>query len=133
MRILRREADRIARYEKLGLNSRQAIDVMTHPALADDNADESVKDIYDVRSELVEWWNDLEKDKRYKGWSSNIFEVSFANPLFSCGSRATSDLEAGIPRPVASNSSQYLLPGDGRRFDILKKLGACRHANSGHD
>ncbi|ORZ00818.1 UDP-glucose:Glyco protein glucosyltransferase-domain-containing protein [Syncephalastrum racemosum] len=75
VRILRQEADRIAGYERLGLNSRQAIDVMTHPALAGDHTDESVKDIYDVRSELVEWWNDLEKDKRYKGWSSNIFEI----------------------------------------------------------
>lgn len=43
--------------------------------LSEKNADE----IYDVRDTpeepFIVWWNDIEKDSRYKEWSSDIYEV----------------------------------------------------------
>lgn len=66
--------------ERQGLTGRQAINVMTHPTLAKAAAGsnrygDEIKDVYDVRSDIVMWWNDLGKDKRYKSWPSSLFEV----------------------------------------------------------
>jgi UDP-glucose:glycoprotein glucosyltransferase len=33
--------------------------------------------LFDMRDPLVVWWNNIEKDKRYKGWTPNLREVLF--------------------------------------------------------
>ena len=57
---------------------------MTHPALSKMETSQTQQgseptNVYDVRSDLVLWWNDLEKDKRYNNWSKSLMDVRFYN------------------------------------------------------
>ncbi|KAF7724618.1 hypothetical protein EC973_000862 [Apophysomyces ossiformis] len=83
LRILQREGRLVDSLENIGLSKRQAIDLLTHPALSENEAGASaIDDVYDVRdpsdNTMTIWWNDLEKDKRYKGWSNNLFDASIS-------------------------------------------------------
>ncbi|KAI9482602.1 UDP-glucose:glycoprotein glucosyltransferase-domain-containing protein [Zychaea mexicana] len=78
IRALQREEKLIQSFESLGVGSHKAIDIMTHSSLSKMEANSQggePTDIYDVRSDLVLWWNNLEKDKRYKNWSSNLMDM----------------------------------------------------------
>lgn len=79
MRTLKTEQELIEIFERIGFTAEQAISVMTDPALEKMESSTSAReptDYFDVRSELVIWLNNLEKDKRYKSWSKNMMDVS---------------------------------------------------------
>lgn len=59
----------------LNLTSQQVIDLLTTPLGEKRKTDFEWGDAFDVRSDVVVWWNDLEKDSRYRNWPSGIQEV----------------------------------------------------------
>ncbi|CDH57110.1 udp-glucose:glycoprotein glucosyltransferase [Lichtheimia corymbifera JMRC:FSU:9682] len=78
VRTLKTEQELIEIFERIGFTAEQAISVMTDPALAKMESSTSAReptDYFDVRSELVIWLNNLEKDKRYKSWSKNMMDM----------------------------------------------------------
>ncbi|KAI7860003.1 UDP-glucose:glycoprotein glucosyltransferase-domain-containing protein [Circinella umbellata] len=80
VRALESEQKLIESFEPLNINSSKAIDIMTHSALSKMETSQTKQggeptDVYDVRSDLVLWWNNLEKDKRYKSWSKSLMDM----------------------------------------------------------
>lgn len=76
---LRRERKAIKGLTALGLNSSEAIQILSHQVLADSKQAE-VPQRFDWRdvSEgggVIIWLNDLEKDKRYREWSASVSTV----------------------------------------------------------
>lgn len=82
VRAIRSERKLIKAFEELGFTPKEAIDIISYPALSktDQYDDATIEEVYDVRDDpeanFITWWNDLEKDSRYTGWSSDIKEVS---------------------------------------------------------
>lgn len=77
---LRRERKLIGEFKKLGLAGSEAVDLLSHSALAEVTVGSDVQR-YDWRDEAEEggvliWMNDIEKDKRYGSFSSNLQIVS---------------------------------------------------------
>lgn len=70
LRILRKERILINSLTSLGLKSDQAIDLLTHPAVAAAQSDKGVTDgVFDAsdRNEgggVIVYWNDISKDKK---------------------------------------------------------------------
>ncbi|KAI9019525.1 UDP-glucose:glycoprotein glucosyltransferase-domain-containing protein [Phycomyces nitens] len=78
VRVLKRERELIDSLKLLGLTSRQSIDLVSSHALSHEDVHDtnSPKDIYDVREQgLALWWNDIENEARYEGWSENLFDL----------------------------------------------------------
>ncbi|KAI8146122.1 UDP-glucose:glycoprotein glucosyltransferase-domain-containing protein [Fennellomyces sp. T-0311] len=77
VRALEREQKLIRSFESLEIDPPKAIEIITHPSLAKMEASQGGEptDVYDVRSDLVLWCNNLEKDKRYKKWSNNLMDM----------------------------------------------------------
>ncbi|KAI7864650.1 UDP-glucose:glycoprotein glucosyltransferase-domain-containing protein [Spinellus fusiger] len=79
LRALKRERELMNSFKSLGFTSRQTIEFITSPLLASDEREDSnsIKGVYDVRDEkeVVVWWNNIEKDSRYKGWSDNLMDI----------------------------------------------------------
>lgn len=77
---LRRERRFITRLRALGLNNEQAIGLLSHKTIVGAKQSELPKR-FDYRDHLeggnvIVWLNDLEKDERYEGWSTNVQTVS---------------------------------------------------------
>ncbi|KAF8644943.1 hypothetical protein AX16_008171 [Volvariella volvacea WC 439] len=77
--VLQKERAVMAGLEGLGLNREQAIKLLTHRDIAVKQRDGGVLDgIFDAtdrlegEGEVVGYWNDLEKDKRYGKWSKAL-------------------------------------------------------------
>lgn len=78
---------------KLGGTRQQAIGLISSKSLLSGDTsnptDGALQDVYDVRvpadESVVIWWNDLEKDKRYKGWRPDLSAVSIQIDFFFCG------------------------------------------------
>lgn len=70
LRLLRKERSLIHSLTSLGLTSSQAVELLTHPAIAaaqnDNGAVDAMFDASDRPEEggVIVWWNDIEKDKR---------------------------------------------------------------------
>ena len=70
LRILRKERVLINSLTSLGLKPNQAIDLLTHPAVAAAQSDTGITDgVFDAsdRTEgggVIVYWNDISKDKR---------------------------------------------------------------------
>ncbi|KAI8978045.1 UDP-glucose:glycoprotein glucosyltransferase-domain-containing protein [Pilobolus umbonatus] len=81
VRAIRSEFKLIQSLKQLGLSSDQALDIISSPILTQEskNADDALKDYYDVRdtraNPFVIWWNDLEKDSRYKSWPTDVYAI----------------------------------------------------------
>ncbi|KAI9266794.1 UDP-glucose:glycoprotein glucosyltransferase-domain-containing protein [Phascolomyces articulosus] len=78
LRALEREQKLTQSFENLGIDASEAIDIMSHKALSKMETNQQggePTDVYDVRSDLVIWWNNLEKDKRYKNWSKSLMDM----------------------------------------------------------
>ncbi|KIW05717.1 hypothetical protein, variant 1 [Verruconis gallopava] len=76
---MRRERKLIASFKDLGFTNAEAIQLLTHPALAESQQDAANSDItrYDWRDDIeggdvIIWLNDIEADKRYEDWPSNL-------------------------------------------------------------
>lgn len=83
VRVLQREQRLVDSFKSLGLTTKQAIEVITHPAYARTGSvsEDEIQDVYDVRLDSIIWWNNLEKDKRYKTWPSSLTEASSCKVL----------------------------------------------------
>ncbi|CRG85698.1 UDP-glucose:glycoprotein glucosyltransferase [Talaromyces islandicus] len=73
---LRRERRLIGEFKKLGLAGSEAVDLLSHSALAEVKLGSGVQR-YDWRDEAEEggvliWMNDIEKDSRYASFSANL-------------------------------------------------------------
>ncbi|KAG9290801.1 hypothetical protein G9A89_011764 [Geosiphon pyriformis] len=86
LRMLRRERQTVLSLKSLGMNSRQAIDLITCPILLTAKSSESfTKGMFDVREKTgnigaILWWNNLEKDLRYADWPYRVREI--LRPVF---------------------------------------------------
>lgn len=72
---LRRERKHINGFRSLGLTSQQAVELLSHGALAAAKAEERALR-FDYRDAIeggnvIVWLNDLEKDSRYRAWTKN--------------------------------------------------------------
>lgn len=72
---LRRERRFIKKFEALGLTKAQAIGLLSHKVIAEARQNERPTR-FDYRDDIeggnvIVWLNDLEKDERYKGWSTD--------------------------------------------------------------
>ena len=82
MNLLHAERSTIESLTSLGLNPGQAIEVLTGKSVSESFNKGNVLDgIFDVsdRQEggnVIFWFNDVEKDRRYGGWPANIEAVS---------------------------------------------------------
>lgn len=84
---LRRERSIAGNLRHLGLSGSEAVQVLSHPAIADAKIDTDSQR-YDYRDEIeggkvIIWLNDIEKDKRYTGWPVHTSAVSPLPPWFS--------------------------------------------------
>ncbi|KAL0092862.1 glycosyltransferase family 24 protein [Phycomyces blakesleeanus] len=78
VRVLKRERALIDSLKHIGFTSRQSIDLVSSHALSHEDVHDtsSPKDVYDVREQgLAIWWNDIEKEERYEGWSDNMLDL----------------------------------------------------------
>ena len=81
---LRRERSIAGNLRSLGLSGSEAVQVLSHPAIADAKMDTDSQR-YDYRDKIeggkiIIWLNDIEKDKRYSGWPVQTSAVSFLPP-----------------------------------------------------
>lgn len=82
VRALRTERKLIQSLQDIGFTAKESIQIISSPVLtkASRSSDKTIDGVYDVRDTLEEpfviWWNDLEKDSRYKEWSTNVQEVT---------------------------------------------------------
>ena len=77
---LRRERSIAGNLRRLGLSGSEAVQVLSHPAIADAKMDTDSQR-YDYRDEIeggkvIIWLNDIEKDKRYNGWPVHTSAVN---------------------------------------------------------
>ena len=81
---LRRERSIAGNLRRLGLSGSEAVQVLSHPAIADAKMDTDSQR-YDYRDEIeggkvIIWLNDIEKDKRYNGWPVHTSAVNSLIP-----------------------------------------------------
>jgi UDP-glucose:glycoprotein glucosyltransferase len=88
---LKRERSLINNMRDLGFTASQAVDLLSHPAIAQAQVEDEPHR-YDWRDEteggqIIMWLNDIEKDKRYSGWSSQLsalMQRTFPGQLPTC-------------------------------------------------
>ncbi|GAM85533.1 hypothetical protein ANO11243_035400 [Dothideomycetidae sp. 11243] len=73
---LRRERKLISSAKALGLSEKEAIELITHPAITSPSDQQDVQR-YDWRDDIegndvIVWMNDIEKDKRYFDWPETV-------------------------------------------------------------
>jgi UDP-glucose:glycoprotein glucosyltransferase len=92
IRRLREEHKIVRDLTSLGLSNKQAVAVLSHPALAAKQSTarsqsmqtitaEALGILFDADDEsedskAIIWWNDIEKDRRYKTWSEDISDLA---------------------------------------------------------
>jgi len=83
LRVFASENKAIKKLNSLRFSNKDAVNLLN--SVSDDNDDRKNSDVeyYDVRDEIVAWWNDLESDTRYNKWPKNIKEI--LQPLFYQG------------------------------------------------
>ncbi|RCI03876.1 hypothetical protein CU098_007561 [Rhizopus stolonifer] len=115
IRALRSERKLIKSFERLGLTPKQAIQVISNPALtaADRASSEGNSEIYDVRdtpeNPFIVWWNDIEKDKKYSGWTDDMEE--YLRPSYP-----------GQLHPVKKNIFNLIMVEDLANIDALARI-----------
>ena len=83
LNLLRRERQLIKSVKELGITGQQAIKLLSHSAVTMAKGSDDPQR-YDWRDNLeggkvIIWLNDIEKDKRYEGWSTDLTIVSDAH------------------------------------------------------
>jgi len=76
---LRRERSILGSVKELGFTGSEAVQLLSHPAIAESKT-QGESQRYDYRDEIekgkvIIWLNDIEKDKRYEGWSTHSSAV----------------------------------------------------------
>ena len=77
---VRRERTITGSMRNLGFTGLEAVQILSNPAIAESKS-QSESQRYDYRDEIeggkvIVWLNDIEKDKRYEGWSTHSSAVS---------------------------------------------------------
>ncbi|WWD15785.1 hypothetical protein CI109_100209 [Kwoniella shandongensis] len=78
LKTIRDERHLVLSLTSLGLTPKQAVDLISDPAIGqaqtEDEAGEGIVDASDrfEGGKVITWWNDIEKDKRYKNWPVHI-------------------------------------------------------------
>jgi len=77
--VMRGERSLIKSLQKLEMTSRQAVEFLSHPSIAD-KVEMGTTNRFDVRDDIegggvIIWMNDLEKDSRYKQWPQGVRNV----------------------------------------------------------
>ncbi|CAG8437569.1 1716_t:CDS:10 [Acaulospora morrowiae] len=81
LKLLRRERQTVLSLKSLGMNSRQAIDLLSSPVISQAQSPQDFsRGVFDVRDtspnkNVVAWLNDLERDERYAMWPDRIYEL----------------------------------------------------------
>lgn len=74
LRKLRAESDLVRGISRLSFTVKDALKMLSVPA-GSSGANFGWGEAFDIRDEKVVWWNDLEKDKRYKNLPKSISEI----------------------------------------------------------
>ncbi|KAI8968326.1 UDP-glucose:glycoprotein glucosyltransferase-domain-containing protein [Mycotypha africana] len=90
LRAIRSELKLINSFKKFGFTPKEAIEIISNPELtAAHNPGEKKEEVYDIRdtseSHFITWWNDLEKDKKYKDWTNSMDQYirpNYAGQIF---------------------------------------------------
>lgn len=69
-----------------GLDAKKAVDLLTHPKIAEAQAGDALGPLFDASDrpeggDAIVWWNDISKDKRYSRWSPSLSGVSNARSI----------------------------------------------------
>lgn len=89
LKVLREERDIMTGLTSLGLTPEQAVDLVSHESIfaaqREGGAIEGTFDASDREegSDVIIWWNDIEKDEMYATWGENIQIVSMQEELVS--------------------------------------------------
>ncbi|GES84353.1 UDP-glucose:Glyco protein glucosyltransferase-domain-containing protein [Rhizophagus clarus] len=81
LKLLRRERQNVLSLMSLNMTSRQAVELLASPIILElKSSQDLVKGIFDVRDKsekknIITWFNDIEKDKRYKNWPPRMFDI----------------------------------------------------------
>lgn len=71
LRLLQRERQTVDSLTSLGLSNGQAVELLTHPTIAEAQSSSAALDgMFDASDrieggDVIVYWNDIEKDKRY--------------------------------------------------------------------
>jgi UDP-glucose:glycoprotein glucosyltransferase len=134
---LRRERKLINGVRRQGLSGPEAIGLLSHSAITESQVEDEPQR-YDFRDtteggSVIVWLNNIEKDKRYEDWPSQVtavMAISFFNII--C---ADSDLASSthLSWPTAVGSPRYTQRCCTRRSYFRRRYFLdCRH-NAGHD
>jgi UDP-glucose:glycoprotein glucosyltransferase len=83
LKLLRRERQNVLSLMSLNMTSQQAVEFLASPIILESkSSQELTKGIFDVRDKsekqnIIIWFNDIEKDKRYSNWPPRIFDVYY--------------------------------------------------------
>ncbi|KAF8954770.1 hypothetical protein BDZ97DRAFT_1908037 [Flammula alnicola] len=86
LRSLKKEKAVMQSLTSQGLQTSQVLELLTHPAIAATQKDSGALDsLFDASDRLeggdiIVWWNDMEKDKRYARWNPSIYAL--LRPMF---------------------------------------------------
>ncbi|RDB27081.1 UDP-glucose:glycoprotein glucosyltransferase [Hypsizygus marmoreus] len=81
LRLLRKERAAVMSLTQLGLGRGEVLDLLTHPDVTQTATGSATLDgLFDASDrpedgEVIVWWNDLEKDKRYERWSPSLYAL----------------------------------------------------------
>jgi len=92
LRIMRQERKRVQRLMSFSLTAQQAVEVLSYPAYGNKQssgglysgqgpvAPEHLGQLFDASDRpednlAIIWWNDLERDRRYRGWPKELQEL----------------------------------------------------------
>jgi UDP-glucose:glycoprotein glucosyltransferase len=89
LKVLREERDIITSLTSLGLTPEQAVELVSHESIfAAQREGGVIEGTFDASdreegSDVIVWWNDIEKDQMYATWGENIQIVSMQEELVS--------------------------------------------------
>jgi len=83
LRVFTSENKAIKKLNSLGFSNKDAVNLLNSVSEDKDDKRGSDAEYYDVRDDIVSWWNNLESDSRYEKWPKNIREI--LQPLYHQG------------------------------------------------
>ncbi|KAL1916354.1 uncharacterized protein VTP21DRAFT_5971 [Calcarisporiella thermophila] len=80
MEVMRKERKTLAALKALGVEPKRAIDLLAAVDSQNGQGETDNEEAFDVRDiaeggGVITWWNDLERDARYKNWPSSLMEL----------------------------------------------------------
>ncbi|KAF9495097.1 glycosyltransferase family 24 protein [Pleurotus eryngii] len=81
LRLIQRERQIVDSLTSLGLSNGQAVELLTHPTIAEAQSSSATLDgMFDASDrieggDVIVFWNDIEKDKRYARWTTSLLRM----------------------------------------------------------